>query len=143
MHPLQHAPRKPYLAKGLDYQGRHLQAASACSEFLSDRSTDLEPPRWWQRLARVLGPIEHWLLQLHDAAERHAIRSRLCGLEHLEEEVRHEIADLRALQFGGNADAALAASLQIKVRGEELDSMRAEHLRLLVKLHMLDGGRAL
>ncbi len=137
------APRKPFLAQGLDYQGRHPQAASACSEFLTEPGTALEPPRWLQRLGRLLAPIEHWLLRLHDAAERRAMVARICSLEHLEEEVRHEIAELRAVQFTGSTDAAAEAARQIKARGEELDRMREEHLRLLAKLQMLDGGRAL
>ena len=64
------APRKPFLAQGLDYQGRHPQAASACSEFLTEPGPALEPPRWLQRLGRLLAPLEHWLVRLHDAAER-------------------------------------------------------------------------
>jgi hypothetical protein len=137
-------PRKPFLAQGLTYQGRHPQAAEACSEFLSEPTADaLEPPRWLQRVMRWVKPIEHWLLQLHDAAERRALTARVCSLEHLEDDVRTEIAELRAVQFTGSAQAAAEAARQIKARGDELDRMREEHLRLLAKLQMLDGGRAL
>jgi phage-related minor tail protein len=47
------------------------------------------------------------------------------------------------VQFTGSAQAAAAAARQIKARGEELDRMREEHLRLLAKLQMLDGGHGL
>ena len=127
----EHAHRLPRLAKGLDYQGRHPQAAEACTELGFGSDEPIKPG--------LLARAWRWVCtNQHDRCERMALQNRLIALDALEEEVRHEVEEIRAVMFTGSGRAAAEAAQQVKARGHELDGYREERLRCAAKLALLD-----
>lgn len=115
--------RRPYIPKGCDYQGRYPQAAEACTELGADTPTLAAAPGLWGRLRRA------W--------RRWDLRTRIAGLEALQDELRCEIADLRACFFAGSDAAARLAVERISANGQALDDAREQTLRLRAQLARL------
>jgi len=120
------------MPKGLDYQGRHPEAAESCTELGFESDEPAKPGLFYRLWRRAMDA-------LHDKAERVALENRVIALDELEFEVRAEIEEIKGVMFTGSAHAAKQGARQIKARGEELDRYRAERLRMAAKLAALDS----
>lgn len=121
-------PAARHLPMGCDYQGRYPQAAEACTELGADTPALAAAPGLWGRLRRAW---RCWDL-----------RTRIAGLEALQDDLRVEIADLRTVFFMGSDPAATRAVRLMTERGQALDDAREQALRLRAQLASLSRGRA-